>query len=307
MGIKLQNYINNYHKKQSETKEIRKTFYTQSVATLALAAIPILAITEKISKIQKELTKDEVEIVNNALDDIISNKTNLGQKGVKIEHVASSISSAKFPNNLFKYFSTAEQFAQGRNACFMPKRNIVKLNRDKAPILGLHELGHAFNANNSVFLKTMQKTIKYGKLFALGFAFLPILTKEEKAYENKELTKKQKFKNILRKASPLLAFISFIPTLTEEAIASIRGCAWAKELLNKDLYKKVAKTNAIAYVSYLLTALSFSALALVGKLAKDKKSNLKKTKTIGQTQNNKNIADFESFKLKTQNKKHSKT
>ncbi len=241
------------------------------IATIPLQ-VPILKSTYKI---QKELSKDEIDIVNAAVSDTLYKKTNLGKKGVILENfneVPPNLS--KFPDKIHELFHVGTQIAKGENAGFINKegaaRNTILVNRNKAPMLTFHELGHAFDFNNSTFWKTVQKMRTSPKIFATAFAIFPILTKEEKPQKEQNLTKGQKIKNKLRKASPFFAFASMTPILSEELMASIRGYSWAKKLLNKNLSKKVLKTNIIAYMSYLFSALSFSAMALVGKKIKDK-------------------------------------
>jgi len=241
------------------------------------AAFPIgMYAVNKMAKYSKSLSQDQVNIVNSAADNILSNVTNLKEKGVEIIHMTkenamgiTDLFNIRLPECLKNLVDMQHATANGKNAFFLSLTNTVNINRDKLPLAVFHELGHAYNFHNSGFWKAMQKLRGPGMALAGLLALIPIFTKEHKAQDGKELTKGQKFKNKLRNASPILAFASMLPMLGEEAMASIRGCKWAKQLLDKNLFKKVTKGNAIAYCSYLATALGFAAFAFVAKKVKD--------------------------------------
>ncbi len=259
--------------KKSKSKRI--------VGAVAFSTVPkILAIPLKIpiakgvSKIQKQLSQSEIRTVNTAIDNVLYKATLLGKKGVTIENYNKiPPNHSSFPDKIYELFNLGSQIAKGENAGFINKegsaKNTILVNRNKAPMLTFHELGHAFNFNDSTFWKSVQKTRKSPVVLASIFALTPTLTKEEKPQKEKALTKTQKIKNNIRKMSPFLAFISMLPILSEEMMASIRGYSWAKSLLDKNLSKKVLKTNVVIYTSYLLSALGFSLMAAVGKKVKD--------------------------------------
>ena len=263
---------------QKPKKNVKGTFLGMGAGTIAQTAmlpVGVLA-ANKMANISKNLSKDQVDIVNNAADNVLNNVTNLAKKGVSIENLKKSdacgivdMLNIKLPECVKNIVDMNYATANGKNAYFSPLLNKVFINKEKLPLAAFHELGHAYNFNNSGFWKTMQNMRMPGMALAGLFAMIPIFTKEHKAQEGQELTRGQKFKNGLRKASPILAFVSMFPMLGEEAMASIRGCKWAKQLLDKDLFKKVTKANIIAYGAYLATALGFSAFALAAKKVKD--------------------------------------
>lgn len=269
-------------------KNIKGTLAAIGAGTAAQAAssLPSLLSLKGMTSISHNLPKDQVEIVNKAADDIVENVTNLGKKGVKIQNYCfGGLNLTGLPDCILELTNPMYATANGKNAAFLNKdlgmlagKNTVLVNRDKLSLATFHELGHAFNFNNSAFWKTMQKMRTPGMILAIAFALLPALTKEAKVENGEELTKGQKFKNGLRKASPALAFASMLPMLAEEGMASIRGCKWTKQLLDKNLFKKVLKTNLIAYTSYLAAALSFAAMAIVAKKVKDNSQEKLETK-----------------------------
>lgn len=266
------------------TQETAKRKNTGSIRASAAAiaastvSTPIsLGIASQIPKFSKNLTKDQVEIINKAADNVLNNVTNLSKKGVTImdcKPIGASIS--KFYNKILELTNPTFSAGVGKNAFFIPKTkgnpyaNTVLVNREKLPVATFHEMGHAFNSNNSKFWKAMQGLRNPAMRLGVVFMLLPALTKEEVAEPNKELTKGQKFKNGLRKASPLLAGLSMVPTLAEEGMASIRGGKWARSLLDKNLAKKVTKFNLTGFSTYLITAGLMVLGSYVGKHVKDK-------------------------------------
>lgn len=234
---------------------------------------------DKMSKISRTLDKDKVEIANKAADDVLNKLTNLGKKGVKIHNYQKAgINITGVPDRVLEITNPLFATAKGKNALFLNKAipaanlaaNSVVINKDKLSLAAFHELGHAYNFNNSKFWKAMQNLRTPSIALAGAFALLPALVKEIKPKEGEELTTKEKINNGLRKASPALAFLSMTPMLLEEGKATLRGNKWAKELLNPEMYKKVVKSNRYGYFSYMATAASFTLMAFVGKKVKDK-------------------------------------
>lgn len=260
--------------KRQETKQTAKAIFSTTLPCAGAAITSFLAI-RNMSKFNSGLAKDEVNITNKAMDQVLNDKTNLGKKGVKINNITEDmLKEHSEKETISDFLSPFVQIAKGKNACYRDgaepiNKNVVVINRQKAPLLGFHELGHAFNSNNSTFWKGMQKISGPLMGLAIVFAMLPAYTKESKPEDGKELTKLQKIKNEIRKKSPILAAASMLPTLAEEGKASIRGYKWAKETLNKDLSKKVAKTYAIAYTTYLSTALAFTTAGYISRRVKD--------------------------------------
>lgn len=248
-----------------------------SIASVALTPLSLLGMNGMVN-FSKKLNQDEVQIVNKAADKIVSEVTNLGEKGVVIKDLRTPfINITPLPDWLMKIINPIFQIPEGKNAAFLDKdvpftefkKNMVLINREKLSLIVFHELGHAFNFNNSSFWKAMQKLRKPCMAVSGLVALFPAFTKNSKAQEGEELTKGQKFKNWMRKYSPALAFGVMAPMLVEEGMASIRGCKWAKSLLNKNLYSKVLKTNVVAYTTYLTAALGMSLTAFVAKKVKD--------------------------------------
>ncbi len=248
-----------------------KTFALSNIVSTVVSA----ACFNKIVQMQKNLTEDKVELLNKAGEKILKS-TNLAQKGVQINDVEPQLNTTNIPDKLLEMINTVYATGKGKNAFFTYKKvdgpfdkNSVNINKSKGAALQFHELGHAFNYNNSAILKTIQKMRMPLMLLSSSLALFCAFTKNSEPEEGEELTKGQKAKNFIRKNSGLLAFMVNIPILAEEGMASIRGAKWAGELLPKDLAKHVNKTNACAYIPYLASAITLGFSAYSAAKAKD--------------------------------------
>ena len=109
-------------------------------------------------------------------------------------------------------------------------------------------------------------------------AFLPAVTKEEKAKDGCELTKGQKFKNALRKGAPAIALVGTLPTLLEEARASLKANKWTSQLLSPNLAKKAKNANRLGYLTYIFEAIGLVGGAIAAKHFKDSLDKKKEAK-----------------------------
>ena len=159
------------------------------------------------------------------------------------------------------------------------KGNSVILSKEKFPTAGFHELGHAMNWNFSALGRTLQKCNSVSMFAPILLGVYGALSKESKPkYDGQELNGKQKANNFLRNNAGKLAFLASVPMLLEEGMATAKGNSFAKKLLSPEVAKKVFKTNAFAYGTYIMTA-TFAALgARAAVKAKDNAINKKETK-----------------------------
>lgn len=245
---------------------------TSSATGYAIQPFSNFAISKMI-KINKDLADIDKKKMKQAALEILDEK-NLSQKGVKLNDY-------RKVNEILNGFD--ESVANGKSAFFAGIKGIenvfggkmfaneVVCNMEKLPAAIFHEIGHAFNANNSTFWRTIQKMKKHSLPIAGYIALYCALTKKAVPKEegNMELTKGQKVKNFIRENSGKLAFIATLPMLAEEGMASIRGNSWAKEFLSPDLAKKVSQHNKFAYITYLATAVGFALSAYTARKVKD--------------------------------------
>ena len=286
-------FVNNNNKEISEKQKRQREKFGSSVIALTANSI----ISDKIpalftSKFHQGILKTaavsgkEEEIAKEGAKKVFEEIAKLPEKGVKFNNVKNVANVACNNVNETGTKALLKQIADGKNAFYIsniPNRfksafqkfgleqNSININMEKMPLASFHEMGHAFNYNNSAFWKTMQNMSKTSRIAAGIFAIIPAITSEQKAQEGKELTKTQKFINVLRKASPILTGVSLLPTLLEEGKASLRANKWAKEVFKEtpSLAKRVAKTNKIAYCTYLISAIALTAGAFATKKIKD--------------------------------------
>lgn len=242
------------------------------IAFLPISLTSINAMTNS----SKNLDKFEKKQIMEAVDKILDTK-GLAIKGVKLNNFDYAINPTTIPDKIFELINPVYATSNGKNAFFggikgarslfgeRLFKNEVVCNMDKLPTAIFHELGHAFNANNSQVWHVIQKMRTPALIISAGLAVFGALTKKAVPSEKNdgELTKLQKTKNFIRNNSGKLAFLSMVPILAEEAMATIRGNGWAKEFLSSNVAKQVCKGNKFAYLSYLASAIGagFSAYA----------------------------------------------
>lgn len=248
----------------------------------ALSAAGVVAATSKLGN----LPQDTIDIIHAASEKALE----LGEvknKGVSFEWLKQSGKKL----NLFEKFKIIsnparilEAIQEGLNAGYA-RNNKIYMPENKVSFLAFHEIGHSINFNNSKFWKGMQKL----RMPALALASLPMIygaiSKESKAENGKELNKKQKINNFIRNNAGKLSFATMLPVLAEEGMATIRGQKLANQLLPKNIARKVLKGNAVAYTSYLITALGFAAAAYTAVKVKDAFVNKRDAQKVEEQQN----------------------
>ncbi|MCK7521114.1 MAG: hypothetical protein MZV64_27195 [Ignavibacteriales bacterium] len=124
-------------------------------------------------------------------------------------------------------------------------------------LVTFHEMGHAINANISKTGQFARKFLPLGKL-STPIALIALF-KTKKAPNEEPQGVIDKTTDFIKNNAGKLMFLTFLPRLTEEATASIRGGNWAKKVLDSSLAQKVSTTNKLAYMTYLSAALGVSA------------------------------------------------
>ena len=180
----------------------------------------------------KQLEKEEVnneiykKCLNRALHD-----SGLFEKGVKIVPAQLSL--------------VENEYKAGKNACFIPKTKEVVINTDKISVAGFHELGHAMNNLMSKY------GVKYlAKMRAPGYAIAGLMEYFAIFSRTKPKGAKRSLTDIIEDNCGKIAFLSMLPVVAEEYIASRRGLKLAEEygvtesLINnmKKLYRKALLT-----------------------------------------------------------------
>lgn len=156
----------------------------------------------------------------------------------------------QFPKQLW---NSLVPVAKGENAFYMDSLKLA-VAPEKKPSLVLHELGHAINASKGKFLKFLQKSRAYS-------AYVPTAV----LFANEMLNNNGYHSDFIEKHAGLIGFLSFLPTVVEEGLASCRGVNAAKKVLGKTVNLKVLKRNYFtAWLTYLLAGVG---LGVASKLA----------------------------------------
>lgn len=285
MKIESQNGTADSVKNNKEIKD--KKAYRGGSLKAAAAATAVQACATPLSllgvkgmqNVTKNLSKEQIAQMNEAAEKMIKD-TGLSAKGVKIKNLTyldGGLNLTGLPDSVLEMKNPYYATAHGKNAAFLPKgipgvcdANTIIINKEKLPAAAFHEIGHAFNKNSSKFWSSVQKMRTPAMAAATLLMLLPAFTKKETAQDGKELTKGQKAKNFVRDNSGILAGAAMLPVVSEEIMASVRGCKWANANLPKELAKKVKTTNIFGAVSYVGAAIGISLAAFAATKIKDK-------------------------------------
>ena len=135
-----------------------------------------------------------------------------------------------------------DEVAKGRNAFFMSTKKIAVAPESK-PSLILHELGHAINAK-----KPLTKFLQNSRRFA-PYAPTAVLLASQLVPD-----KKDGKPSFVKKYGGLLGFAAFLPTIIEEALASLKGIKAAKGTIGKaPALKILTKNYGLALATYIIS------------------------------------------------------
>lgn len=286
-------------KGKEKTNRTKETIGAYLGACAGIAPASLL-ISPKCIKLMKryneQLNENEITDIKEAAKKIIEEK-GLVQKGVKLSDFSEI--SVQSLNNISPILSNTITSAQnGDNAFFGGLKgplgakgqfaNEICCNMKKLPMAVFHEIGHAFNANKSGFWKIMQKMRRPASMLTAALVCYSMFSKSEETNnenqdKNNEPTKGQKVKKFINDNIGKLTFLSMVPILAEEAMASIRGSSYVKEYLNKDLAKQVSKMQKVTYITYASTAVFYGLSAYLAKKAKNMVKNKLETDNSLQT------------------------
>lgn len=161
-----------------------------------------------------------------------------------------------FGDPIKKFNRSVIAAADGTNAFCIPRltdrSSLVVVNKDKMAFSAFHELGHAINAHSSGVKNFLSKT---RGLFALGVPItllVGLLSNKPKESNQKSVTDDKKKTNFIKDNCGLISTLLLLPMVIEEGLASINGAKLAKNVLDKNMYKKLNKLNTKAWLSYLL-------------------------------------------------------
>lgn len=162
-----------------------------------------------------------------------------------------------------------ENLKSGNNAAFIPNSNKILVSGEKMAPATFHEMGHALNANTNGAGKILAKLRKPGMILAAAALLIGAFKPKKVEGEEPEGTI-DKTTTFIKNNAGKLAFAGFIPLLTEEGLASIKGAKMAKPLLGPEAYKNLNKMHGKAFLTYLGSAVCMGLAARAASWVHDK-------------------------------------
>ena len=145
-----------------------------------------------------------------------------------------------------QFTGRADDYALGKNACYMPHSNEILINTDKISAAGFHEIGHALNNLKSKF------GVKYlAKMRAPGYAIAGLMEYFAIFSRTKPKGAPRGISDVIEDNCGKIAFAAMLPVVIEEAIASHRGIKLAqKSGVPEALVKNLKKLYSKALMTY---------------------------------------------------------
>ena len=152
------------------------------------------------------------------------------------------------PHNIRKFPEALRdslvKVARGENAFYNDAFKLA-VAPEKKPSLILHELGHAINSTKGKLLKFMQKSRIY-KAYVPTAVLMATQMADESGIKS----------DFIKNNAGIIGFLSFLPTILEEGLASLRGIKAAKKVLGKAANLAPLKRNYFtAWLTYLIAGL----------------------------------------------------
>ena len=284
------------------TKAVIKGSLVAGLGTAAVMVPVSLGLMNQLAKVNRSVVQQELATLNQAGNTILKT-SGLADKGVKILRKISLKPFKQFfkllpekISKVMKMLNPCVQIAAGKNAAFDFAANEV-LCGNKMPLAQFHELGHAMNFHKlggfmGKFGNILQnlrldlfparmKELGAGitKKFPIAAAALALtgaaisyiaLFKNKKATDEKPVGFWDKTTTFIKNNAGKLTFATMLPMVLEEGLASLQGQKLAKKLLSPELFKKVIKSNAIGFSTYLLAAVGAGVAMRLAVKVRDK-------------------------------------
>lgn len=272
-----------------------------TVATCAMgqAFPPIL------KKINKNIPNDKLEILNNTFDCAFE-KSGMAKKGVSVLRTDNVKGCSEFLDNACEHAKNGKlvklirSFApdktsfdntisslaknrmesyinlvkEGKNAFYAPlQKTIILPEKGKGlQLTCFHELGHSLNYLSGKFSNILRKTRQPSILLGLALTIGALTLKSEKNAVDENGEKKKGVRQFIKNNVGIIAAASYLPTILEEGLASLKGQKLAKDALKSapDLLKKVRLSNLAGFGSYVAMAAATGLVAELAVKVKDK-------------------------------------
>lgn len=229
--------------------------------------------TQSISNLQDV----ELEAVKKAIGQAFE-ASGLKEKGVKLIEVnKDNVNEAKkllvdeYKNSIDRLFlrkkktnalieQSINQLLNGRSAFNLMHSNSILLpDGGKLGLATFHEMGHA--ATNLMgkagkALRNSRFLVYFTTPILLAALLVDKKSKGEKSENEKPESLLGRGLGFVKKHAGKLAFLSWLPALLEEGLASVKGEKLAKPFLNDELFRKMKQVNSLGLTTYAIAALA---------------------------------------------------
>ena len=165
-----------------------------------------------------------------------------------------------------------EAVKNGLNAYYThsAKNKEVIVNTKKLAEAIPHELGHAQNFNSNNFLRKLLVSSRGQSARLTKIVFLAglLMPKREKGEKSNDVFVEGM--HVMKEHTGLFIFVSMLPVLIEEGLASINAAKMMKGNISEKALKHLNKTNFMAWGSYLTGSILMSLCASGAIFLKDK-------------------------------------
>lgn len=207
-----------------------------------------------------------VYTVTNQIKDLIEN-------AVKASPFHKKIANSKNPiiKTLIQRvnYGIATQLTNGINAANLLPVNTIILDTQKIGYSAFHEIGHSLNKFSKTG-KILQKMRTPIQLIGTTIPIMTALLTNKRTNDNPPANIWQKTTTFIKENAGKLVTLAFVPIVTEEIIATVKGNKLAKEFLPKNIVKQIAKSNAFGAATYIGTALFAGLGAFAANKVRDK-------------------------------------
>lgn len=299
-------YKNNIIVTDNGKKYKKATFWeTAGAVVVANTASTVVMNTVKrlhilpLKRLNTVIKQENQQIYKSAIDEVVK-KTGLDKNGLKIldateenkllvkdaliESLPSNIQKLYKKNTGIKNYldnyllnKMTKILIKGKNAVHIIKTGTIILNKDLMSTAAFHEMGHYINRHKSVAGKILN-SLRIPATFVTCAAVTCALFKRKKADGEKTTGLFDKSTTFIKNNCTKLAFISTLPVLLEEGLASINAAKIAKKALAPAYLNKMNKFNTASWITYLGTTIGVTASTAIVSQIMDRLSAPKEIK-----------------------------
>ena len=183
-------------------------------------------------------------------------------------------------NSFDRFFDKIlRKIAEGKNATYLKRIDVIVINKDKYSVAAFHEMGHALNKHFSKIAKCLNK-LKTPMAILTPIIMATALFKRKKVEGEKPDGWFDKTTTFIKNNCAKLTFAAFLPKILEEGLASLQGAKLAKGLVPSQQFKKLNKMQTAAWLTYFGSAVAATAAAATASKVRDFIASSKEIKDV---------------------------